>query len=521
VSARASALALLGAVAVACTAVACTTTTAPSNEPAPVATAKPAPVRVAPAILAEIEPGARRQPAPSAEVEKALMPPLRMEMPEVRGQPLDGRFDLSVNDAPAAQVFQSIASGTRYSMLVHPEVSGNLSLTLRDVTVPEALAAIRELYGYDFRIEGGRIYVQPTGIQTRMFQVNYLPGSRRGTTDTSVASGAAASTRVTTEQAANFWSDLCQAIGAIVGVPEHAAATDGGLDERQRTLCNRRHAQSGRSIVVTPQSGVIVVRALPNELQALDRYLRATRSAVERQVILEAKIVEVTLPGGSQAGVDWSTLAPQATRPRGSVFGMPVQDSNFAPLLERLEAQGGVQVLASPRIATLNNQKAVLKVGRDELFVSSVSFDPQPPAEGAPAPVPQARFSTYFSGVVLDVTPQVDDGDNVILHIRPSISEVTQVQRQLAHGGAATSVPTASNAVSETDAVVRVADGNIVAIGGLTRLEERDGRQPAKKELVILLKPTIIRSDRDWERQLRESRYRIEHIAPAGAGGSR
>src|SRR6185436_877322 len=114
--------------------------TPPAGDPQPAAAAKSAgPQKVAPAILAQLDPGTRRQPAPSADVERALMPPMRMEMPDVRGQPLDTRFDLSVNDAPAAQVFQTIVSGTRFSMLVHPEVSGNISLSLKDVTVPEAL----------------------------------------------------------------------------------------------------------------------------------------------------------------------------------------------------------------------------------------------------------------------------------------------------------------------------------------------------------------------------------------------
>ena len=100
------------------------------------------------------------------------------------GQPLEPRFDLSVNNAPAAQVFMAHRLGTRYSMLVHPEVSGTISVNLKDVTVREALDAMRELYGYDYQIEGTRIFVQPAGLQTRVFQVNYLhrPAPRHAAT---------------------------------------------------------------------------------------------------------------------------------------------------------------------------------------------------------------------------------------------------------------------------------------------------------------------------------------------------
>jgi len=113
-----------------------------------------------------------------------------MGMPSVAGVDLEPRFDLNVSNAPAAQVFMSIVSGTRYSILLHPEVSGVISVSLKDVTVEETLSAIRELYGYEFRAEGTRIYVQPAGMQTRIFQVNYPPGQRRGTTDLRVTSGA-------------------------------------------------------------------------------------------------------------------------------------------------------------------------------------------------------------------------------------------------------------------------------------------------------------------------------------------
>src|SRR6266850_337824 len=359
---------------------------------------------VLPAIAAELASAAERKPPARPEaLDRALLPPVLMGMPSVAGVDLEARFDLNVSNAPAAQVFMSIVSGTRYSILLHPELSGVISVSLKDVTVEEALSAIREQYGYDYRAEGTRIYVQPAGLQTRVFQVNYLPGQRRGITEVRVTSGAVTDTaqgaatspgaapttttssraqetsRVTTQQQADLWADLRTALLAIVGTGE------------------------GRSVIVTPQSGVVVVRALPEQLRSVEQYLRATRLSIERQVMLEAKIIEVTLSGEYQAGINWAIFnrnvavgqlsssaavsgaaaasglvadtarrsivtsagAFAASNPAGAVFGLALQTTSFAALLTFLESQGNVQVLSSPRIATLNNQKAVLKVGTD------------------------------------------------------------------------------------------------------------------------------------------------------------
>ena len=544
-------------------------------------------VGVAPSVLSEVDAGARRPAAPPPAVSEALLPPLHMEMPDLRGQPLEPRFDLSVNNAAAVQVFMSIASGTRYSMLVHPQVSGTLTLNLKDVTVREALDSIRELYGYDYKIEGTRIIVQPAGLQTRIFQVNYLTGQRRGFSDVRVQSGAVTdsgtsaapgaapvatgtppssrsleSSRVTTQQQSDFWTDLRAALAALVGPGE------------------------GRSVIINPLSGVVLVRALPGELRSVSDYLRATRLSVERQVMLEAKIVEVTLSTAFQAGINWAgffndrasigqlgpgtALQPgrgdrrlQATgagtvtsdginvaatnpalaafagrdflRPAatGSVFGLALATPNFSALLQFLESQGNVQVLSSPRIATLNNSKAVLKVGTDEFFVTNVTTTSTTSGTST-VQSPSVTVQPFFSGIVLDVTPQIDDANNIILHIHPAVSEVTESTRVVNLGGQVAEIrlPLAKSTVSETDTVVRVTDGNIVAIGGLMSVDIRDSRSGVpgvsdegpgrvlrnadtsarKKELVILLKPTIIDTDREWEQDVRETRRRMEQL---------
>ena len=554
------------------------------------ATPPPRPTSVEPAIKGEIDQAiAGPAPRPSRVPDLALLPPLRMEMPSVAGRPLDPRFDLSVSGAPAAQVFMSIVSGTRYSMLLNPEVSGTISVNLKDVTVVEALDSLRELYGYDYRFEGTRIFVQPAGLQTKIYRVNYLLGQRRGTSDLRVQSGSLAdnaspsgppapasasnpnagsasqtfgggaarsldSTRVSTQIVNDFWGDLRTALTAIVGTA------------------------GGRSVVVTPQSGVVLVRAFPPDLRAVEQYLRETRLVVERQVMLEAKVIEVTLSEGFQSGINWAlfrtnasprgaigqignnttlgtstsgttlssgglavnaltgTLASSTTMAGngGAVFGLAFQASNFAALLQFLDSQGTTQVLSSPRIATLNNQKAVLKVGTDEFFVTNVATVTTTTGTTTQQ-TPTVTVAPFFSGIMLDVTPQIDELGNITLHIHPSISEVTESRRVVDLGGSIPSItlPLAKSAVNESDTVVRVTDGNIVAIGGLMSMDVRDGRtgipgaadanvllrnsdrQARKREIVVLLKPTIIHNDLSWGQDLRDSRERLERFIPA------
>jgi MSHA biogenesis protein MshL len=549
-------------------------------------TPPPRPTSVDPAITGQVDsaiagPGPRESQLP----QRALLPPLRMEMPSVEGRPIDPRFDLSVSNAPAAQVFMAIASGTHYSMLLNPGVSGMITVNLKDVTVREALDSLRELYGYDYRFDGTRIFVQPAGLQTKIYRVNYLLGQRRGTSDLRVQSGSLAdssapsgpplpastgsptpaggsgggaprsmdSTRVTTSIVNDFWGDLRVALAAIVGTGD------------------------GRSVVVTPQSGVVLVRAFPTELRAVENYLRETSIVVERQVMLEAKVIEVTLAEGFQSGINWAlfrtnasprgaigqignntnlgsnvsgttlssggitantvagTLASAATLAGngGAVFGLAFQASNFGALLQFLDSQGTTQVLSSPRIATLNNQKAVLKVGTDEFFVTNVATVTTTTGTTTQQ-TPTVTVAPFFSGIMLDVTPQIDQFSNITLHIHPSISEVTESRRVVDLGGTIPSItlPLAKSAVNESDTVVRVGDGNIVAIGGLMSVDVRDGRtgipgvadsnvllrnsdrQSHKREIVILLKPTIIQNDASWGKDLRETRDRLERFIP-------
>ncbi len=534
-----------------------------------------APLRTAPAIAEALaQPEAAPLPVAATPPPERMPDPVPVAAPLAAPDPNEPRVSIAMNHVPARQFFMALVAGTRYTMLVHPNVTGSLSASLQGVTVPEALEAMRELYGFDVSLQGRKITVRQPEMETRVFQVNYPTGTRKGTSDTRVAGGSLTdipqsgtvpgapapaptggrspdSSRVSTTTEVDFWQELKSSLAAIGGIAEG----------------------SGKSIVVSPQSGVVVVRAMPKELRDIAAYLKATQLSVERQVILEAKIIEVQLSDGYQAGVNWSAFRAGSTQATGGVlqpgtslnnspgtpigngtlnavagsaistvanaggtmFGLALQGTSFAALVSFLETQGAVQVLSSPRVSTLNNQQAVLKVGTDEFFVTGVSGGTTTPsAGGAITTTPNVTLRPFFSGVVLDVLPQIDADGNVILHIKPSVSQVTTVNRNINLGvGGQLQLPLASSSASEADSVVRARNGQVVVIGGLMReSSSRDrsqvpglgnlqgagalfgntARASQKRELVILLKPTVVSDGAGWQDDLLKTQQRVQQF---------
>jgi len=536
---------------------------------------------IAAAVRADLPPLAP-PPKPTAGVPAKVSDALAEPAPAAVPLPPEPRLDLLVNNAQAREVFLAIVADTRYSMLMHPDVKGTLSVTLRGVTVSEALEAIRDVYGYDFKIDGRRITIYAPTLQTRIFTVNYPNSQRSGSSELRVSSGAGQASntgssttptsgapatpangsaqrtegsRVSTSSQTDFWLELAGAVRGLVGAGE------------------------GRSVITSPQAGIMAVRGMPDELRQVEKFLKAAQVAVERQVMLEAKVVEVELRDGFQSGIDWSALkngggatgaigslsgnstsntlvsgvqsnlpgfaatgaallADSISLPAagGGLFGLAFATDGFQAVLGFLETRGDVQILSSPRVATLNNQKAVLKVGTDEYFVTGVSGGSTTAATSgttsATSTLPTIALTSFFSGISLDVTPQIDEGNSITLHVHPSVTTVTEKTKQVDLGSIGNyRFPMASSSVNETDTLVRIQDGNIVAIGGLMQMENNRkssglpgtsdipffsylfGNKSAlgrKKEVIVLIKPTIIRTAADWEAQTRRTHSMLD-----------
>lgn len=562
-------------------------------------------------INAEVETALKAKPPAAAQadaVASALLPPvsqLAEQLPKARAV-LEERFNVSFNNVPVQQFFNSIVAGTRYNMLINPEVTGTITANLKDVTLVEALDAVRELYGYDYKIDGTRIYIRPLTMQTKMFKVNYLTAIRKGVSSLRVSSTSVASAGTSNSGSQNNSGNNNNSNNNNDNSGNNGNnGNNSGGNQSQRDAANVQTTsgsdfwlelktaleaiiepgKEGRSVTISPQSGVIVIRAMPDELRNVDQYLRATQLSVDRQVILEAKILEVELNSNFQSGINWAAFGKLSTNSRisaglvqpgssltplgvsatgsltssgpagtvavpgaslgavsdavGSLFGLAFQTSNFAALISFLEGQGTVHVLSSPRIATLNNQKALLKIGTDEFFVTGISTTTTTSGNGNGVTTPTLTLQPFFSGVVLDVTPQIDDHGNIILHVHPSVSQVSTVNKGVNLGTLGNfSLPLAASSTSEMDSMVRGQNGQVVAIGGLMRqatTSDRSGVPGAsdipvvgalfratgeviqKRELVVLIKPTIVESSSDWNQDLLDSGRRIKELDPRRA----
>lgn len=464
--------------------------------------------------------GAAPVALPDAQAE-TLLPPVAGETG------IEERFDVNASNVGAEAFFQALVEGTGYNVVVHPDVSATIRLRLQDVTVPEVMEIAGELYNLDIQRRGRLFRVGSNQSQTRLFPVDYLHLKRQGGSETRVSSGQVSSargngtdgagdagpgaahavgTQIATLTESDFWSDISRAVSLIVG--------DG--DNNQ--------------VIVNAAAGLVMVRAPADRLRQVEEYLRRTELIMQRQVVLEAKILEITLNEGYQQGINWSDVQSAAGRADyftaqslagqtitasdiGGLFSASVRAGDFSGLIQLLGKQGNVQILSSPRIATVNNQKAVIKVGTDEFFVTDIDFD-----ENNSAITATDRTSTsveltpFFSGISLDVTPQISEDGAITLHVHPSVSEVSDQEKVITVGERDVTLPLARSTVRETDSIIRAESGQIVVIGGLiqnTSEDENAGvpffsdipllgelfkqrRFTARKsELVILLRPVV------------------------------
>ncbi|WP_032803064.1 pilus (MSHA type) biogenesis protein MshL [Vibrio sp. HENC-03] len=495
-----------------------------------------------------------------SSVEADLMPNLDANMSSQQGTLK--RFRIQANAVEARSFFASLVKGTEYSVAIHPAVQGNITVNLSDVTLDEVLNVVQNMYGYDVVKSGKVIQIYPAGMRTVTIPVDYLQFKRSGRSLTSIVTGSVTSAGTSNSGSSSDDSDSSDSSN---NNGDSSTTSTGGtrietLTESdfwpmlQQAVANLIGSGKGQSVVVTPQAGVITVRAFPDEIREVREFLGVSQKRMQRQVILEAKILEVTLSDGYQQGINWSNMSASignsgsvvvdrnpVTLPLdaiGSLLGgqtnVTFSDGNFEAVMNFMATQGDLNVLSSPRITAANNQKSVIKVGTDEYFVTELSSNAGN-GENSNA-VPEVELTPFFSGISLDVTPQIDDKGNVFLHVHPAVIEVEEEIKKLNLGGDFDNVqlPLAKSSIRESDSVIRAKDGDVVVIGGLMKQQNLEqvskvpflGDVPAlgnlfrninnvtqKTELVILLKPTVVGVN-TWQKELERSRDLLQEWFP-------
>lgn len=456
---------------------------------------------------------------------RSLIPPVAL--PETAEE----RFDVTATKVPAAAFFNSLVDGTGFNLVVHPDVTGNISLNLKNVTVREALSAVRDIYGYDFTESGYGIQILPKSLQTKIFPINYLNVVRNGRSGTKVSSGMV---KDNDQEAKEVFGKYH---GNQSNSTEVETLTSSGFwVELENSLAMMLKDEENGSVVVDANAGLVIVRAMPGSLHQIQKYLEAAELTIQKQVLIEAKIVEVTLNDGSQSGINWSTIAARTGNndvwasqtssalndPNllGGIFSLNVDVGDFAGAMSLLETQGDLEVLSSPRIATVNNQKAVIKVGSDEFFVTDIKSTTNTTVTGT-SDTPEIELTPFFSGIALDVTPQIGDDNDVTLHVHPTVTDVVEKIKSVKLNNDEYSLPLAVSTVRETDSIIRARSGQIVVIGGLMQnkstettskvpffgdipligaLFRQKSQSKVQSELVILIQPRIIDTQLPAER---------------------
>ncbi|EKD71597.1 MAG: hypothetical protein ACD_46C00150G0002 [uncultured bacterium] len=487
-------------------------------------------------------------------VKDSLLPPLAVDMPtEVK--PQERLFNITANNMPAKNFFLGLVADTKQNMLVSPDVTGNITLNLKNVTIDEALDAARDMYGYQYKQTDTGYEILSKKMMTQMFNINYLNIDRSGLSQTQLVS-----TDVSSLNSNNNSTGTSSYTTSSTPTPtsQNATQTQGSsstvitkeqnnfwisLEATLKTLVGDK---DGRWVIVNPQASIVMAHAYPRELNRINDYLQRIQNNLHREVIIEAKILEITLDDNYQAGVNWKILGASqnginglssAFASDGQMFtlSMGSQNSDFNTVINLLAQQGNVQVLSSPRISAINNQEAVIKVGNSQFFVTGYTSNITPTA-GTNTTSQSVELNPFFSGITLDVTPQISHNGNITLYIHPSISKVTDQTKTIQLGssaGGTLSLPLAYSTIRESDNVVHAQNGQIIVIGGLMQNETAEtiagtpglskvpfagalarntNQTSVKTELVILLRPMVIKNTNTWITQLKNTRNGFQGV---------
>jgi len=502
------------------------------------------------------------------------------------------RISLSVRDADLKDLLRAAAEDTNLNITFEADIETRIKgLDLKGVTLQEILDQILPNLGMGYVRTGRTIHIQKSEGGLRFYQVDHLAMRRLGTKafmvnasgqliqstggsggasggsggtggDSGGGQGSGSSSAYTsslnTGNGFDPWDEIRSGLTTLVfGEPisGDSASTTGGQVAGPSSLS---FARNGKTLMIHPDSGLVVLGADPGTHKRVDAYLQELRRRNRRQVLLEARIVEVTLGNDSQIGVDWNGLlsagaasGSTGTDIRGTfatgatsntnldaategLAKLVVQNARITATLSALAREGRLQVLSSPRISTLNNQKAILRVVREEAFFLQNS---QTTGSGG-----LGGFSTTVSitpmvvpvGIVLDILPQIADDNTVTLAVNPSISEIVAVRSLVVQGvgnsgGASATLPVVDR--RDLDAVVRLKSGETLVLAGIIRSKEgvddrgvpwirkipflgnfftKKEKTKTHTELAIFITPTLIDDSEQIAIQRDSSEKRLE-----------
>lgn len=481
------------------------------------------------------------------------------------GSQISRRIDkLDAVDQSLTVVLRGLAESYGLNLDIEPEIQGRITTTLTNVTLPEALSTILGQQGYTYEITNGVLRVGGARSVTRIFTLDYVSLARFGSSNTAVSrsiggvGGGGGSDNISSSTVADLWEEIRVSLDGLIfddivrgeagsstaaiiaGQPQAqvnpnllgqtgALGALGALGVPGTSLGGSRGAYSrsasGRRVIINPISGMISVTAPPAKLAEVAAFIDTFEASVQRQVLIEAKIVDVSLTRESQFGIDWNSviriknLNLGITQALGSGAGSGVQftlsggGNQVNAVLRALQTQGNVNVLLSPSVSTLNNQIAIMSVTTKEVVFTATRqpiLGPNGGTIGFNNVITPQQISV---GIVLSVTPQIGANNIITMNVRPHITSVNRIATFVSDDGNQSQVPVLDE--RETDTMVRTRAGETVVIGGLMqnkitnntsgvpflrnlpligRLFESSSEVQSKSELVIFITATIVAS---------------------------
>ena len=532
------------------------------------------------------QPGPDRAIPPPARESEFVPPP----KPAVKQQ----TYSVVVNEVPVKDLLLALARDTKQNIDIHPGLAGLVSLNAINETLPAILERLTKQVNMRYRLEGNTLVVSPDTAYVKTYRVNYV-NMTRDTTSTIGVSGEIASaggggggasstsgssTRVTTVSKNDFWDQLRDNIRAILNstrlqsLNAEARAERLAMVKQEQELRVKQLEAASRAgqgapalatsvaggggapgqtqstllpddVIVNSVSGTVTVNANERQHQLIQQHIDSIVNAMQRQVLIEATIVEVSLSDAYQGGIDWSRLAISgglnitqsllggfsaaavaagATQGNALTIGYANPTSsvgNISGTVKLLQEFGDTRVLSSPKLMALNNQTALLKVV-DNLVYFEIQAQTTTSTTGPSLTTFNTTAKTVAVGVVMGVTPQINEDGRVILTVRPTITRLRPEQRFVNDPNPSLCDTNRTNCIAnpvpqvqvrEMESVLQVGSGQTVVLGGLMQddvLRSREqipgadaagafgeilrfrNERAVKTELVIFLRPTVV-----------------------------
>ena len=439
------------------------------------------------------------------------------------------RYNIAVNQQSVQDFFSGLAQSSNTSFVVDPLVSANITLNLKNATLNEIFSALMSIYNFEIRKTNYGYLVAPPKIETQTFIVNYLSSNRSGgATIKSINTGSGAgggSVGHNNTSQADFWKTITSNINSIIGCRIQSTPE-----------CKKK------SIEINPLTNTVIVNAYPKDLIKVGNFINHLNHNLGKQVIIEAKALAIKLDNHDQQGIDWSILNKHAdgstteasndvsTLTTNNTFTFTTKDKSIKAIVKLLRSQGTLVDMSSPRITTLNNQPAMIKVGYTSYLAIGSTSTTAATTSGTTEQSSSINLQPFFSGVSLLVTPHIGTNGAITLHIHPVVSKTTSEILQATSGDSSTNIrlPTPKTTVSESDNLVQTQSGQVVVVGGMMlysndyktsslpglvhtpfkSLAGSESNKREKYELVILLKAEIVRS-KTWINDLNKTARNI------------